>query len=82
MKISKLLPLSVMLTAALTLTACSDSNNTDEGLLTDPFDNTESTTAITADSQDPDITSDNPVRDHMELLSQGGYRCEVIEDRL
>ena len=78
----KLKLISVMLMSALTLTACSDPNNTDEGLLTDPFDNISNTTAITAGSHDPDITSDNPTRDHMMLLSEGGYRCEVIEDQL
>ena len=70
----------IMFMSALTLTACADSNN-NESLLTDPFDNTAST-PVTTDSHDPGISDENPTREHLALLSQGGYRCEVIEDQL
>ena len=78
----KLKLISMILMSAPTLTACSNSDNADEGLLTDPFDNIERTSAITADSHDPGISDENPTRDYMILLNQGGYRCNIIEDEL
>lgn len=74
----KIISLLAVLMAVLTFAACSNTNNIDEGILSDPFENAESSAAVSDDlGENP---TENPTRDKMLLLNQGGYHCKVNEE--